>query len=224
MVASEAVRAEWGRRVVAEYRSAATTHGLVGWLIEVGASPDLVRDGLGIVDDELRHAELSAEVLAAAGGGASPAIERASLRPARVEPVEVGIVRACVECFCLGETVAVPLFRRMLAGASEPVAVSALRRIVADEARHRRFGWELLDHCRDIMPSAVDTVLPAELPRMKAAVFAAYGDGVAEEIPDADRAWGLIAPAAYRAELLRTERGWWSRRLSSLTTSAQSCR
>ncbi len=224
MVASEAVRAEWGRRVVAEYRSAATTHALVGWLIEVGASPDLVRDGLRVVDDELRHAELSAGVFAAAGGRPSPAIDRATLRPARVEPVEHSIVRACVECFCLGETVAVPLFRRMLAGASEPVAVSTLRRIVADEARHRRFGWELLDHCRDIMPSAVDSVLQAELPRMKAAVFAAYGEGVGDVIPEADRAWGLIAPAEYRAELLRTERGWWARRLPTQPASAQSCR
>ncbi len=212
-MASEAVRAEWGRRVVAEYRSAAATHALVGWLIEVGGSPDLVRDGLRIVDDELRHAELSAEVLAAVGGGPSPAIDRATLRPAPSEPVEAGIVRGCVELFCLGETVAVPLFRRMLAGATEPIAVSALRRIVADEARHRRFGWDLLDHCRDIMPSAVAGVLAAELPRMKAAVFAAYGEGVGDEIPGADRAWGLIAPAEYRAELLRTERGWWARRL-----------
>ena len=40
--ASNAVRAEWARRVEAEYRSAAITQHLTLWLIQMGASPDLI--------------------------------------------------------------------------------------------------------------------------------------------------------------------------------------
>ncbi|MEZ4237604.1 MAG: hypothetical protein R3F59_15940 [Myxococcota bacterium] len=47
--------------------------------------------------------------------------------------------------FCLGETPAVPLFRAMQARAAHPAVAPVLRRILADEAVHRAFGWEALD-------------------------------------------------------------------------------
>jgi hypothetical protein len=208
------IQDEWARRVVAEYRSAAHTSELATWLIEVAAAPELVRDALRIVSDELTHAELSAGVLDAAGGSVSGVVARESLRLPRTEPVEWAIVRAGVEIFCLGETVAVPLFRRMLAGATVPVARGALRRIVADEARHRRFGWDLLDWAR-ASPArpVVEHVLENELPAMIARVRSAYGEGRREDIPDTWRAWGLIAPAEYALDLKKTEQGWWRRRL-----------
>lgn len=209
------VQAEWGRRVVAEYRSAALTAELVTWLIELGADPDLIRDGLRIVGDELTHAELSAEVLAAAGGAVTEPVARETLRLTRTEPIELAVVRVCVDAFCLGETVAVPLFRRMLAGAVEPVARAALRRIVADEARHRRFGWDLLDWCRqaESCAPALAQVLGDELPGMLQRVRRAYGEGRSDTIPDAWRAWGLIAPGEYALDLRKVELAWWAPRL-----------
>lgn len=210
------VRGEWARRVVAEYRSAAHTSELASWLIEVGASPDLVRDALRIVSDELTHAELSAEVLDAAGGSVSGPVVRETLRLVRTEPIELAIVRVDVELFCLGETVAVPLFRRMLAGATVPVARAALRRIVADEARHRRFGWDLLEWCRSgSCAPAVEHVVRNELPAMLARVGRAYGQGRGDDIPPEWRGWGLIAPAEYALDLKKTEAGWWRRRLAA---------
>ena len=77
--ASDAVRSEWGRRVEAEYRSAAITHHLTLWLIQIGASPDLLHEGLRIVGDELVHAELSFKTFADAGGTAVPPMSRESL-------------------------------------------------------------------------------------------------------------------------------------------------
>lgn len=200
--------------MVAEYRSAAHASEVATWLIEVAASPDLVRDALRIVSDELAHAELSAGVLEAAGGSVSGMVARESLRLPRSEPVEWALVRAGVELFCLGETVAVPLFRRMLAGATVPVAREALRRIVADEARHRRFGWDLLDWARSSAARpVVEHVLANELPAMLGRVRTAYGEGRRADIPDTWRAWGLIAPAEYAQDLEKTERTWWRRRL-----------
>lgn len=207
------VQDEWARRVLAEYRSAAHTNELASWLIEIAASPDLIREALRIVADELTHAELSAEVLDAAGGSLSGVVARESLRLPRTEPIDLAVVRAGVELFCLGETVAVPLFRRMLGGATVAPARSALRRIVADEARHRRFGWDLLDWCKaGALAPYVDHVLQNELAGMIGRVRAAYGEGLTSTIPQEWRAWGLIAPAEYALDLERTERLWWRKR------------
>lgn len=216
-VAALEVQTEWARRVVAEYRSAASTADLVTWLIEVGADPDLIRDALRIVGDELTHAELSAGVLAAAGGAVTEPVARETLRLHRTEPIELAMVRVCVEAFCIGETVAVPLFRRMLAGASVPLARSALRRIVADEARHRRFGWDLLDWCKQApsCSAAVSKVLSNELPAMLARVGRAYGEGRAEDVPAEWRAWGLIAPREYALDLRTAQTRWWGPRLGN---------
>ena len=49
----EAVKIEWRRRVVAEYGSAAIIHGLLGWLLRLGASPTLLHEVTRIVADEL---------------------------------------------------------------------------------------------------------------------------------------------------------------------------
>jgi len=49
---------EWRRRVIAEYRSASVTHSLVGWLLQLGASPTLLHAGIRIIDDELMAPEL----------------------------------------------------------------------------------------------------------------------------------------------------------------------
>ena len=47
-VASERVRDEWRARIAAEYTSAAVTQHLVLWLIQLGAPPDLIEQGLAI--------------------------------------------------------------------------------------------------------------------------------------------------------------------------------
>ena len=54
--------------------------------------------------------------------------------------------RACiVRFFCVGESVAVPLFRMLRERCSVPIARRALDRVMRDEPRHRQFGWDVLD-------------------------------------------------------------------------------
>ena len=112
---AEAIASEWLRRVQAEYTSAARTSVFTHWLIQLGASPDLIRAGLRIVDDELAHAELShAVVLDAQGSPTSPALSQDSLTlQRRHDDLLTDLLRRCVGIFCLGETVAVPLFSEM---------------------------------------------------------------------------------------------------------------
>ncbi len=206
------VRDEWRARIAAEYTSAAITQHLVLWLIQAAAPPELIDAGLEIVADELAHSRLSHEVYTTAGGLDPPAIDRAQLALDRADPrLEDDILRIAVRVFCLGETVAVPLFRHLREHCSEPVARAALDRILRDEVRHRDFGWDLLDWLMACVgDDHVIARVHAELPGMFAELQATYGtsnDAIADDdgvISDADRAWGLAAPRDYAGILART--------------------
>lgn len=201
---TDAVRDEWLRRVEAEYRSAALTQHLTLWLIQIGASPDLVRAGLRIAADEMVHAEMSHRVFLAAGGEGGPRLARETLELRRHldEPLENDVARTAVEIFCLGETVAVPLFKELRAECTVPVARKALDRVLKDEVRHRDFGWTLLGWLL-AHPMAEDlrAIVVRELPAYFARLRAAYAppESGAERPTSADeRAWGLMPVALYR--------------------------
>ena len=204
---TERVLAEWRARIAAEYMSAAVTQHLTLWLIQAGAPPDLIEAGLAIVGDELAHSQLSHEVYLAAGGTEAPAIDRDQLAlPRTYAPLEHDILRVAVRVFCLGETVAVPLFSHLREKCTEELPRAALDRILRDEVRHRDFGWDLLDWLCAADPE-VPARVAAQLPMMVADLEASYGtanptiaadDG---EMTDAERAWGLAPPREY-AEIL----------------------
>ena len=206
------VRGEWAARIAAEYTSAAVTQHLVLWLIQAGAPPDLIDAGLAIVADELAHSRLSHEVYVAAGGSEPPALARDQLGLRRTTaPLERDILRTAVRVFCLGETVAVPLFSHLRARCTEPSAREALDRILVDEVRHRDFGWDLLDWLlASPLGGEVPAIVEAWLPALLAELHASYGaqnaavatdDGAMTED---ERAWGLAPPREYADILART--------------------
>lgn len=207
--ASDAVRSEWGRRVEAEYRSSAITQHLTLWLTQMGASPDLIHAGLRIAGDEIDHADLSFQALVAAGGEGIPPIARESLAlPVKAgEPLEATVTRYGVEVFCLGETVAVPLFKVLRQDCSVPAARAALDRVLKDEVRHRDFGWTLLEYLVSLPCEAqVRGLVREELAGMFRRIrrnYAPVGGEDEVEIPAEDRAWGLMAIARYREILDR---------------------
>jgi hypothetical protein len=211
--ASDAVRSEWARRVEEEYRSASIAQHLTLWLIQIGASPDLIHIGMRIADDEMVHSEMSHAVLEAAGGRAAAAIPRETLELARTPgaPLEHDVARVALRVFCLGETVAVPLFRRLREGCTVPVARRALDRVLRDEVRHRDFGWTLLTWLLEhpmapTLRKLAEAALPVDFVRLRGA----YGASPkVTEIDPKDRAWGLMSPSEYASATERTlERDW----------------
>ncbi|CAN5764988.1 hypothetical protein BH11MYX2_BH11MYX2_09760 [soil metagenome] len=206
------VREEWRARIAAEYTSAAITQHLVLWLIQAGAPPDLIDQGLVIVTDELVHSRMSHEVYVEAGGTQPPALDRDQLGLHRAnDSLEMDILRIAVRVFCLGETVAVPLFSHLRAECTQPSAKAALDRILRDEVRHRDFGWDLLDWLLstpfgDQVPELVQTSLPG----MLAELGCTYGtENAAVQTDDgsmsaAERSWGLAPPREYAEILART--------------------
>ena len=214
--ASNQVRDEWLRRVEAEYHSCAFAHHLTLWLIQIGASPDLITAGFAIAADELAHAQLSHEVFIAAGGAGQPRLarERLQLPHDASVPLEHNVLRACIELFCLGETVAVPLFKELRQRATVPIARTALDRVLVDEVRHRDFGWTLLGWLLSTSDSpSLRKLAQEELPAMLDRLWTSYGQS-AEARANAERAepeltaqdctWGLMPTAIYEAVLRRT--------------------
>jgi len=203
------VRAEWRARIAAEYTSAAITQHLTLWLIQAGAPPDLIEAGLAIASDELAHSRMSHEVYTAAGGTEAPQIVEADLGLHRRGALLDDILHAAVRVFCLGETVAVPLFSHLRERCTQAGARAALDRILRDEVRHRDFGWDLLDWLCSLDESVPARLAP-RLPAMMAELEASYGAGnptVAEdtgEMTDDERAWGLAPPREYAAILADT--------------------
>ena len=203
------VREEWRRRVVAEYGSAALAHSLTFWLIKLGASPTLLHEGLRIVDDELVHAELSFAVVASAGGAeVELTAARLGLEPEPGLTLGENVALQGVRLFCLGETVAVRLFKRLREHCSEEVARTALDRILADEVRHRDFGWLLLEWLAGLPEwpryrELITQRLPDQFAELRGnyesravSTTAAFDEGL--------RAWGLMPSADYAAAVLET--------------------
>jgi hypothetical protein len=220
---SERVRDQWRRRTIAEYRSAAITQHLSLWIIQLGLSADLVRDGLRIIDDELVHAELSRQVLVAAGDDRPVTLDRASLAlPERTdESLEQRVLLAITRVFCLGETVAVPLFRHLRADCTVPVARAALDRILVDEGRHRAFGWDVLEVLVDLLgEEQCAAVVAPRLGAMLADLDTSYGAGAIARDTGAtteqDRAWGVVPPREYAPILEATVDAVWVPRFARL--------
>jgi hypothetical protein len=210
--ATDRVREEWRARIAAEYTSAAITQHLVLWLIQAGAPPDVIEQGLAIVGDELVHSRMSHEVYVAAGGTLPPSIVREHLGLARrSQSLEHDILGIAVRVFCLGETVAVPLFAHLRERCTVGVARDALDRILRDEVRHRDFGWDLLDWlCTSPIAEDVAPRVAAGLPAMLGELEQSYGIGnpaIAGDdggMTEAERAWGLAPPREYAAILAAT--------------------
>lgn len=204
------VEAEWTRRTQAEYTSAAIAHGVTLWLIQAGAPPDLIRDGLRVVDDELVHSERSAEVSAAAGARqatAATVIDRATLvLPTAGDPL-ADLLAAIVRFFCVGETVAVPLFRMLRCHSTVPIARTTLDRVLRDEVRHRQFGWDVLDWILLAYGEPAARHLAREAPAAIALVADAYvqspADGPNAGLSPAAEAWGLAPIEEYAATVMR---------------------
>jgi hypothetical protein len=201
-------REEWRRRVVAEYGSAAQTHTLTFWLMELGASPTLLHEGLRIVGDELVHAELSFAVVASLGG-TEVELTRQGLglapEPA-LSPLDNVAVQG-VRIFCLGETVAVRLFKRLRQFCTVDVARSALDRILVDEVRHRDFGWLLLEWLSTLADwPRQRELLQARLPALFSELRENYAvdRAVSGAFDEGLRAWGMMPASEYRAAALET--------------------
>ena len=219
------VRHEWLRRVEAEYRSSVITQTLTLWMTQAAVSPDLIAEGLRIAQDEIDHAALSMDVFLAAGGSEMPRIDRDSLTFGRTQglSLEEDILRIALDSFCLGETVAVPLFRSLREGCTETIAREALDRILKDEVRHRDFGWALLTWMLEAEPkrkTLIELLLPNSFRGIRASYAPAFSGNV-DKLPSQAIQWGLMDRSGYAEAVQKTWERDWQPRFAKLSIDAR---
>ena len=173
MSASRRVLSEWRNRAEAEYSSAAVAARVVHNLIATGMPRALIHTGQRIVNDELDHAELSLGVWRALGGEGEVQVDVTRLTPPEGPPLLL-LAQDVLRAFCVGETVAVPLFAAMREGAEHPAVLSALERILRDEAVHRAFGWDALEALVALDPAGVPPFMAQRLPEALMSCRKAY--------------------------------------------------
>lgn len=195
---------EWSTRSGLEYASGAAAHHFTLWLMQLGASPDLLRAGLDVVEDELRHAESCRALLTGFDAPPLPVLNQETLQLSRRGDASLvrNLLRACVQAFCLDETTAVRMFQAMRRGAKVPAARDLIEEFLADEVRHREFGWVTLEwlvrgpHADEVRPH-----VEADFAELVAGRRAYFGDAAAiaaaaRLLPE-ERAWGLLDRGEY---------------------------
>jgi hypothetical protein len=117
------------------------------------------------------------------------------------------VLTTVIRSFCIGETLAVPLFRRMREGCEAGPARATLDAILADEVRHREFAWIALAWLLD-GPAGPDlraragAVAGRTLERRIHECSTPLAQVLADSVTPEQRAWGLISAATYREVVL----------------------
>ena len=142
----EAARTNWRERMASEHASARVFGALVGGMMKAALPAAEISRVADMVRQELDHAELCAQVLAALGS--EPLAELAELAPvpehADASPLEA-ILRNVISVGCCSETVAVALVATEREQAGPRPLRRVLDQILRDEIKHSRFGWRLVD-------------------------------------------------------------------------------
>lgn len=142
----DAAIATWRARMVNEHRSSAVFAAMLPQLIEASVSFDVQTATLRAATDEIFHAALCGDVVAAFGGVPEAEAE-GELTPLPrhdgVDPAE-RVLRNVLFVGCLSETVAVGLLSEERELATEPWVRAVLEVILADEVAHARLGWQFV--------------------------------------------------------------------------------
>lgn len=210
--AVEKLRAMWGSRMASEHRSTAVFAGLAAQLMEAAAPIDFVAMALSMAQDELRHTELCAGLVRAAGGDARCEVEvGVGTLPThgQVSPEE-RVLRNVVYGSCLSEMVNSARFVDALETLGDPCVRDVTRQLLSDEVEHARFGFHYLDTMKPWLDEHPEVrVSLAKYLRRAFKVFEATyaGPGTKTALSDDERALGLPDLERLRSVFDQTVRG-----------------
>jgi hypothetical protein len=156
--------ATWRDRMVSEHASARVFAALVQQLMRAGVARRHITAVSAMIGQELEHGLLCAKVVAALGGEAEASLPPLDEVPSHddVSPVEAAL-RNVLSVSCCSETVAVALVATEREQAGPAALRAVLDRILADEVKHARFGWKLLEELAPALDPAARERLGAYL-------------------------------------------------------------
>lgn len=151
----ERAKRQWLYRMESEYRSTSTFAALANQMLAVRADVDLIGTTFRMAQDELRHAEICAEVVRALGGTAeseiadpvAPVAAHAGCSP------EERLLRNVIYGCCVTETVNCSRFVDSLETMTDPFMRDVVRQLLSDEAVHAQFGFHYLESWRPWLES-----------------------------------------------------------------------
>lgn len=135
----------WRARMASEHASSRVFAALLPQLMRADLARRHQLAVAEMVQQELEHALLCARVLVAMGAEATAAMPRLDPVPEHGDADALeAVLRNVISISCCSETVAVALVGSERAMACAPLA-DTLAQILADEVKHARFGWRLLE-------------------------------------------------------------------------------
>lgn len=200
----EVVLAEWKARTLAEYRAASVAGELLLWLMRLGFSSEIIQQCHKVLGEELEHSDICWEVYATLGGEDDPleCAEGSLVIPhAFGEPTFDRLVLFVIDHFCIGETLAAPLFQAMTDKVAKAGPKTAVKRLAKDTAGHKEFGWAVLDEAIEQDDSYVLNLAKKHIPTFLTRVENAWGhipDGWKEPVGPEEGKYGLIPRAVYK--------------------------
>ena len=134
----------WQRLLETEYESVVISGWMTSALARLGAPLDIVGAFGRVVEDEIRHVDLCAQMVETLGG--TPTIPRQPPPPFPLDlsspEAEFETIAGMVSFFCVFEHLSGLVFNQALKAAKEPLAQWAIGEIFRDEAFHGAFGFE----------------------------------------------------------------------------------
>ena len=137
-----AAREVWTNLALSEYAAITSFAEVVSALSRVRAPLDLIGMTSDFLADEVRHVELASRVVMQLGGALPRAFEPARLAPVLANEL-TPLQRAnelALRVGCIAEAFAGRTAMRILRDTTHPLLRDVYSSILADEARHRRFG------------------------------------------------------------------------------------
>ncbi len=190
-----AAAVQWAGRARAEHGSVhqftILSHALCNARMELHVLGSLAR----LITDEVRHAELCAEMALACwpeGRATEPAVFRWEaprapwpMPPAITDddpqPLWAWAAEAILVSCCIGETLSRPMLEAIAVVATEPLADAVARQILRDEHLHASFGWETLGLLLPRMSSEQRAALQRRMVRAFGGVEASTACGISVE-------------------------------------------
>lgn len=178
----EAARFAWAARIVDEYRSVAVFSELLRLLADVEASFPAQCAVHRMIGDELRHTQVTAEVVGWLGGMDGLAIDLAEVGLPPREDGESALARAAAIVgreLVVAEEESVYALAAYRGATTEPAIRRVLDGILADEVRHAAAGRALFDELAPRVDPAALAALRAQMDEDRALLRAEYAASAA---------------------------------------------
>jgi hypothetical protein len=189
-----AARRAWTVATLQEYATAAAHATMLAALVKARVPLDMSAMASRFSLDELAHAELSARVVEALGGGTPLRYDPDRLfgaPPSGALPTELEAAQLVMDN-CVSESWSCELLQAVWQAETRPVMRTVRQQIASDEAGHGRFGWMFLDW---LLPGC-GAEERETLRRMAAAVVARLERSLEEAAHAPPSTFNALAPMA----------------------------